>query len=569
VESISKNKKWWKEAVVYQIYPRSFKDSNGDGIGDLRGIIEKLDYLKELGVDVVWLSPVYKSPNDDNGYDISDYQAIMDEFGTLADWDELLAQMHGRGMKLVMDLVVNHTSDEHPWFIESRKSKDNPYRDYYIWRPGKEGKEPNNWQSFFSGSAWQYDETTGEYYLHLFSKKQPDLNWKNPNVRKEIFKMMTWWLDRGIDGFRMDVINLLSKVEGLPDAPVTNLNDRYQWGGQYFVNGPKLMDYLREMKEKVLSKYDILTVGETPFVNTDDAIRFTNEQDGVMSMLFHFEHMDVDTKPGSPLGKWDIQPWKLTDLKKIMSKWQTELHGKGWNSLYLENHDQPRSVSRFGDDQRYRLESAKMLATWLHMMQGTPYIYQGQEIGMTNVAFPTIEQYRDVEVHNLWKDLVVEKGYDPEKILKAIHYRGRDNARTPMQWDATEHAGFTTGTPWIEVNPNYREINVEQALKDENSIFHYYKKLIRLRKEHDIIVYGSYELILEDDEQIYAYIRKLDNEQLLVITNFSAETPTFVLPNHITFTEKQLLISNYPVDENEEIETILLKPYEARVYKLK
>ncbi|HZG61579.1 MAG TPA: alpha-glucosidase [Anoxybacillus sp.] len=569
MESISKNKKWWKEAVVYQIYPRSFKDSNGDGIGDLRGIIEKLDYLKELGVDVVWLSPVYKSPNDDNGYDISDYQAIMDEFGTLADWDELLAQMHGRGMKLVMDLVVNHTSDEHPWFIESRKSKDNPYRDYYIWRPGKEGKEPNNWQSFFSGSAWQYDETTGEYYLHLFSKKQPDLNWKNPNVRKEIFKMMTWWLDRGIDGFRMDVINLLSKVEGLPDAPVTNLNDRYQWGGQYFVNGPKLMDYLREMKEKVLSKYDILTVGETPFVNTDDAIRFTNEQDGVMSMLFHFEHMDVDTKPGSPLGKWDIQPWKLTDLKKIMSKWQTELHGKGWNSLYLENHDQPRSVSRFGDDQRYRLESAKMLATWLHMMQGTPYIYQGQEIGMTNVAFPTIEQYRDVEVHNLWKDLVVEKGYDPEKILKAIHYRGRDNARTPMQWDATEHAGFTTGTPWIEVNPNYREINVEQALKDENSIFHYYKKLIRLRKEHDIIVYGSYELILEDDEQIYAYIRKLDNEQLLVITNFSAETPTFVLPNHITFTEKQLLISNYPVDENEEIETILLKPYEARVYKLK
>ncbi|GMB08826.1 oligo-1,6-glucosidase [Thermolongibacillus altinsuensis] len=567
MESISK--KWWKEAVVYQIYPRSFKDSNGDGIGDLRGIIEKLDYLQELGVDVVWLSPVYKSPNDDNGYDISDYQAIMDEFGTLDDWDELLAQMHARGMKLVMDLVVNHTSDEHPWFIESRKSKDNPYRDYYIWRPGKDGKEPNNWLSFFSGSAWQYDEATGEYYLHLFSKKQPDLNWENPNVRKEIFEMMTWWLDRGVDGFRMDVINVLSKVEGLPDAPVTNPNDRYQWGGQYFVNGPKLMDYLREMKEKVLSKYDIMTVGETPFVNTEDAIRFTNEQDGVMNMLFHFEHMDVDSKPGSPLGKWDIQPWKLTDLKKIMSKWQTELHGKGWNSLYLENHDQPRSVSRFGDDKRYRVESAKMLATWLHMMQGTPYIYQGQEIGMTNVAFPSIEYYRDVEIHNLWKDLVVEKGYDPDKILKAIHYRGRDNARTPMQWDATENAGFTTGTPWINVNPNYREINVEQALKDENSIFHYYKKLIRLRKEHEIIVYGSYELILEDDEQIYAYMRRLNDEQLLVITNFSAETPTFVLPNHIQFTEKQLLISNYPVDENEGIETIVLKPYEARVYKLK
>ncbi|CUA79263.1 glycoside hydrolase family 13 protein [Anoxybacillus suryakundensis] len=569
MESIPKTKQWWKEAVVYQIYPRSFKDSNGDGIGDLTGIIEKLDYLQELGVDVVWLSPVYKSPNDDNGYDISDYQDIMDEFGTLADWDELLSQMHARGMKLVMDLVVNHTSDEHHWFIESRKSKDNPYRDYYIWRPGKDGKEPNNWQSFFSGSAWQYDEATGEYYLHLFSKKQPDLNWENEKVREQIFTMMTWWLDRGIDGFRMDVINLLSKVEGLPDAPVTNPNDRYQWGGQYFVNGPKLMDYLREMKEKVLSKYDIMTVGETPMVTTDDAIRFTNEQDGVMNMLFQFEHMDVDTKPGSPLGKWDIQPWKLTDLKKIMSKWQVELHGKGWNSLYLENHDQPRSVSRFGDDKTYRVESAKMLATWLHMMQGTPYIYQGQEIGMTNVAFPSIEYYRDVETINLWNDVVVNKGYDRDKILKAIHYRGRDNARTPMQWDATEHAGFTTGTPWINVNPNYCDINVEQAMKDENSVFHYYKKLIRLRKEHPIIVYGSYELLLEDDEQIYAYVRKFNNEQLLVITNFSSEQPTFKLPAHITFTEKQLLISNYVVDENESIDTIVLKPYEARVYKLK
>ncbi|ELK21172.1 oligo-1,6-glucosidase [Anoxybacillus flavithermus TNO-09.006] len=569
MESIPKTKQWWKEAVVYQIYPRSFKDSNGDGIGDLRGIIEKLDYLQELGVDVVWLSPVYKSPNDDNGYDISDYQDIMDEFGTLADWDELLHEMHARGMKLVMDLVVNHTSDEHHWFIESRKSKDNPYRDYYIWRPGKDGKEPNNWQSFFSGSAWQYDEATGEYYLHLFSKKQPDLNWENEKVREEIFNMMTWWLDRGIDGFRMDVINLLSKVEGLPDAPVTNPNDRYQWGGQYFVNGPKLMDYLREMKEKVLSKYDIMTVGETPMVTTDDAIRFTNEQDGVMNMLFQFEHMDVDSKPGSPLGKWDIQPWKLTDLKKIMSKWQVELHGKGWNSLYLENHDQPRSVSRFGDDKTYHVESAKMLATWLHMMQGTPYIYQGQEIGMTNVSFPSIEYYRDVETINLWNDVVVNKGYDPDKILKAIHYRGRDNARTPMQWDATEHAGFTTGTPWINVNPNYRDINVEQALKDENSVFHYYKKLIRLRKEHPIIVYGSYELLLEDDEQIYAYVRKFNDEQLLVITNFSSEQPTFTLPSHITFTEKQLLISNYTVDENESIDTIVLKPYEARVYKLK
>jgi len=562
------SKKWWKEAVVYQIYPRSFKDSNGDGIGDLRGMIEKLDYLKELGIDVVWLSPVYKSPNDDNGYDISDYQDIMDEFGTLADWDELISEMHKRDIKLVMDLVVNHTSDEHHWFIESRKSKDNPYRDYYIWRPGNDGKEPNNWQSFFSGSAWQYDEQTGEYYLHLFSKKQPDLNWENPKVRKEVFDMMTWWLDRGVDGFRMDVINVLSKAEGFPDVQVTNPNDNYQWAGEYFINGPKLFNYLSEMKEKVLSKYDILTVGETPGVTPEAGIRFTNEETGVMNMLFHFEHMDVDTNPNSIIGKWDIQPWKLSDLKRIMSKWQVELHGKGWNSLYLENHDQPRSVSRFGNDKEYRVESAKMLATWLHMMQGTPYIYQGQEIGMTNVAFETIEQYRDVETHNAWKDLVVEKGYDAEKLMKAIHYRGRDNARTPMQWDASENAGFTTGTPWIEVNPNYREVNVEQALRDENSIFHYYKKLIRLRKEHEIIVYGAYELILAEHEEIYAYIRKLGNEQLLVITNFSAETPVFELPKHVTFKEKQLLISNYEVDGNKEIQQITLKPYEARVYKL-
>lgn len=562
------SKKWWKEAVVYQIYPRSFKDSNGDGIGDLRGIIEKLDYLKELGIDVVWLSPVYKSPNDDNGYDISDYQDIMDEFGTLADWDELISEMHKRDIKLVMDLVVNHTSDEHHWFIESRKSKDNPYRDYYIWRPGNDGKEPNNWQSFFSGSAWQYDEQTGEYYLHLFSKKQPDLNWENPKVRKEVFDMMTWWLDRGVDGFRMDVINVLSKTEGLPDAPIANPNDRYQWGGEYFVNGPELFNYLTKMKEKVLSRYDILTVGETPGVTPEDGIRFTNEENGVVNMVFHFEHMDVDTNPNSLIGKWDIQPWKLTDLKKIMSKWQVELHGKGWNSLYLENHDQPRSVSRFGNDKEYRVESAKMLATWLHMMQGTPYIYQGQEIGMTNVTFETIEQYRDVETHNMWKDLVIEKGYDAEKIMKAIHYRGRDNARTPMQWDATDNAGFTTGTPWIQVNPNYREINAEQALKDKNSVFHYYKKLIRLRKEHEIIVYGSYELILEEHEQIYAYVRKFEGEQLLVITNFSSESPIFHLPKHISFKEKQLLISNYEVRMDEDIQKITLKPYEARVYKL-
>ncbi|HET9912420.1 MAG TPA: alpha-glucosidase, partial [Anaerolineales bacterium] len=378
------NKVWWKEAVVYQIYPRSFYDSNGDGIGDLRGIIQKLDYLKELGIDVVWLSPVYKSPNDDNGYDISDYQDIMDEFGTLADWEELLAEMHKRGIKLVMDLVVNHTSDEHPWFRESRKSKDNPYRDFYIWRPGKDGREPNNWVSFFRGSAWQYDEQTGEYYLHLFTKKQPDLNWENPKVREEVFKMMDWWLQKGIDGFRMDVINLISKVPGLPDAPVIN-NDRYQWGAQYYINGPRLMEFLTEMKQKVLSRYDILTVGETPLVTPQDAIMIANEDTGALKMVFQFEHMDLDGQKSADPER-SLVPWKLADLKKVITRWQKGLENRAWNSNYLENHDQPRSVSRFGDDGRYRVESAKLLATFVHMLQGTPYVYQGEEIGMTNVA---------------------------------------------------------------------------------------------------------------------------------------------------------------------------------------
>ncbi|RSK26643.1 alpha-glucosidase [Bacillus sp. HMF5848] len=561
--------KWWKESVVYQIYPRSFNDSNGDGIGDIQGIIEKLDYLKDLGAEIIWLSPVYKSPNDDNGYDISDYQDIMEEFGTLDDWDQLINEMHNRGLKLVMDLVINHTSDEHNWFVEARKSKDNPYRDYYMWRPGKDGKEPNNWVSFFSGSAWQYDEASDEYFLHLFTKKQPDLNWENPKVRQELWDMMRWWLDRGVDGFRMDVINMISKVEGLPDAPITNPNYEYQWGGQYFANGPRFMEYMQEMNEKVLNDYDVMTVGETPFVDPDLGSEYTNDETGVMSMLFQFEHMDIDAKPGGHLGKWDVQPWKLTELKRIMSKWQVELHGRGWNSLYLENHDQPRSVSRFGNDKEYHNESAKMLATWLHMMQGTPYIYQGQELGMTNVQFGSIEEYRDVETHNLWKDLVVNKGADPEKIMGAIYYRGRDNARTPMQWNDSENAGFTTGTPWIQVNPNYSEINAEKAVKDENSIYNYYKALIKLRKQEPAIVHGSYELLLEDDEQIYAYTRTYNGEKLLVITNFSSETPTFTLPSHITFSTKEVLISNYEVDAQEDIANIELKPYEARVYKLK
>lgn len=561
-------RKWWKEAVVYQIYPRSFKDSNGDGIGDIQGIISKLDYLKELGIDVVWLSPVYKSPNDDNGYDISDYQNIMDEFGKLDDWDQLIEEMHKRDIKLVMDLVVNHSSDEHEWFVESRKSKDNPYRDYYIWRKGKAGKEPNNWVSFFSGSAWEYDEQTDEYYLHLFTKKQPDLNWENPKLRREVYDMMKWWLDKGVDGFRMDVINIISKVEGLPDAQVQDPDDKYHWGGDYFANGPKILDYLTEMKREVLDKYDMMTVGETPLVTPEDGIRYTNEETGVMNMLFQFEHMDVDVKENGNLGKWSIKEWDLLELKKVMSKWQVEMEGKGWNSLYLENHDQPRSVSRFGNDKEYREESAKMLATWLHMMQGTPYIYQGQEIGMTNVKFDKIEDYKDVEIHNFWKEQVVQKGNDPSEMLKAIEYRGRDNARTPMHWDDSENAGFTTGAPWIKLNPNYTEINAKKAMEDPSSIFHYYKKLIQLRKENPIIVYGSYQLILEDHGQIYAYTRTLGAETLLVISNFYKNTVTFHLPETISYTTKNLLICNYEVDDYASIEQFEMNPYETRVYKL-
>lgn len=561
------NKAWWKESVVYQIYPRSFCDSNADGIGDLRGIIGKLDYLQTLGVDVVWLSPVYKSPNDDNGYDISDYQDIMDEFGTLADWEEMLAGMHQRGIKLVMDLVVNHTSDEHPWFVESRTSVDNAYRDYYIWRPGKDGREPNNWVSHFSGSAWQNDAATGEYYLHLFSKKQPDLNWENPAVRRDVFAMMRWWLDKGIDGFRMDVINMISKAPGLPDAPAVS-RDRYQYGGQFFLHGPRLLEFLDEMKQDVLSHYDILTVGETPGASPERASEIANEETGALSMVFQFEHMGLDENPGGS-GKWDIKPWSLLDLKRVMSRWQKGLEGRGWNSLYLSNHDQPRSLSRFGDDGRYRVESAKLLATFLHMQQGTPYVYQGEEIGMTNVAFDTIADYRDIETLNVYREFVVNEGRDPQAVLALIHAKGRDNARTPFQWDDRAHAGFTTGTPWIKVNPNYTEINARQALADPDSIFYYYQKLIRLRKAHPIIVYGTYDLILETHPQIYAFTRTWQEDRLLVMLNFSAQTPVFALPRAISFAGQELLISNYAVDADENIHQLTLRPYDARVYWLR
>lgn len=563
------NKTWWKESVVYQIYPRSFKDSNGDGIGDLRGIIEKLDYLKDLGINVVWLSPVYKSPNDDMGYDISDYQDIMDDFGTLADWEELIAGMHARGIKLLMDLVVNHTSDEHPWFQEARKSKDNPYRDYYIWRPGRTDgpvPEPNNWLSFFSGPAWQYDVLTGEYYLHLFSRKQPDLNWENPRVRAEVFKMMNWWLDKGVDGFRMDVINLISKVPGLPDAPIPDPAHPYQWGGQYFTNGPRLMEFLHEMKREVLSRGQVFSVGECPGVSTHEAIMITNEETGALSMVFQFEHMGLDSKAGALMGKWAFKPVELKDLKTTMSRWQTDLDGQGWNSLYLSNHDQPRPVSRFGNDGDFRVVSAKMLGTFLHMQQGTPYIYQGEEIGMTNVRFPSIDDYRDIETLNMYRE-AMGRGADPRQVLESIYVKGRDNARTPLQWDATSQAGFTGGVPWIKVNPNYTTINVAQAVADPDSVYHYYCKLIQLRREHPVIVYGSYHLILAEHPQIYAYTRTLEGECLLVLLNFSQQDASFELPGEISVSSAELLISNYPA-KADDLYNRLLRPFEARVYRL-
>ena len=549
-------KAWWKEAVVYQIYPRSFCDSNGDGIGDLNGITSKLDYLKELGIDVIWLSPVYKSPNDDNGYDISDYEDIMTEFGTMDDFDKMLAAAHERGIKIVMDLVVNHTSDEHPWFVESRSSKDNEKRDYYIWKEGKDGKEPTNWGSAFSGPAWKYDEKTDMYYLHLFSVKQPDLNWENPKVRKEVFDMMTRWCEKGIDGFRMDVISLISKPEGYPDAKVVGL-----YGDMGIcANGPKVHDYLKEMNEKVLSKFDIMTVGETAGVTLEEAKKYANTDGSELNMVFQFEHMDLD---GGEKFKWSTKPMPLVPLKENLSKWQKGLDGVAWNSLYFCNHDQPRIVSRLGDESdAYRELSAKCIATCLHMMQGTPYVYQGEELGMTNTVFNSVDDFRDLESINAYRELVESGLYTDEDMFPKIAHKSRDNARTPMQWDASENAGFTTGTPWIAVNPNYKKINVADQLKREDSVFHYYQKLIRLRKENEIIVYGNYELLLPEDENIFAYKRTLDNQKLLVVCNFSKSEQKFDFSG---YENAKVLISNYNRDAREDG---ILKPYEAIVLLL-
>jgi oligo-1,6-glucosidase len=558
---------WWKECVVYQIYPRSFYDSNGDGIGDLRGIIQKLDYLQQLGVGVVWLCPIYASPNDDNGYDISDYHAIQAEFGSMADWEELLAELHRHGIKLLMDLVVNHTSDEHPWFVASRAPKENPYRDFYIWRPGKGDGPPNNWQSLFGGSAWQYDAATGKYYLHLFSRKQPDLNWENPALREAIYAMMDWWLDKGVDGFRLDAINLISKAAGLPDAPVTT-DSRYQFPGALVFNGPRLVEFLREMKTRVLEPRDVFTVGETSLVTTEHAIALTDEGEGPLNMLFQFEHMDLDKDRRSVAPRWSRQPWSLLELKRLMTRWQKELEQRGWNSQYLSNHDLPRAVSRFGDDGRYRIESAKLLATFLHMLQGTPYIYQGEEIGMTNVAFESITDYRDIETLNMYREFVEERGRDPQEVLALIHALSRDNARTPMQWDASPQAGFSAGRPWIKLNPNYATINVQQALADPQSIWHYYRRLIALRAANPTIVYGRYDLLLAEHPAIYAFTRTLQDDRLLVVLNFGASTPTFAWPDELGEVSAELLIGNYLLDPHAGLRRVDMRPFEARVYRL-
>ncbi len=546
---------WWKEAVVYQIYPRSFMDSNGDGIGDLKGVISKLDYLKDLGIDVIWLSPVYQSPNDDNGYDISDYYSIMGEFGTMEDFDALLDGAHKRGIKIVMDLVVNHTSDQHKWFIESRKSKDNPYRDYYIWREGKDGKEPNNWGSRFRGSAWEYDEETDMYYLHSYSKKQPDLNWENVKVREDIYQMMDWWCQKGIDGFRMDVISMISKDQSFPDGEVKGLYGDFS---PYIMNGPKVHDYLKEMNHKVLSRYDLMTVGETIGVTTGEAKKYASCQGDELNMIFQFEHVWLG---GGKLGKWTDKRVDLIELKNVMSKWQTELEDKAWNSLYWDNHDQPRAVSRFGNDStKYRNLSAKMLATCLHMMKGTPYVYQGEELGMINVSFEALEDYKDIDTLNTYEEYVSNGLATKEEMMGYIHCKSRDNARTPMQWNDNPNAGFTAGIPWIKINPNYTDINAEAQVNDPDSVYSYYKKLISLRKQYDIIVYGNYQLLEKDHEKLFIYSRTLGNEKLLILCNFTEDIVDYKPEKE--WESATVLIDNYSGVERKSNQ---LLPYEARV----
>ncbi len=532
-----KRQPWWKNAVVYQIYPKSFQDSNGDGIGDIRGIIGRLDYLKDLGIDAVWLSPVYRSPQDDNGYDISDYQDIDPMFGTLSDMEELIAEAKKRGIRIIMDLVLNHTSDEHRWFLEAKKGKDNPYHDYYVWRDGAEGELPNDMKAAFGGPAWEWVPELGQYYFHQFSVKQPDLNWENPKVRRKIYDMILWWMDKGVGGFRLDVIDQIAKE---PDKKITN-------------NGPRLHEFLQEMSRETFQKGDLITVGEAWGANTENAKLYSNPDGSEFSMVFQFEHMVMDQQPGKE--KWDLAPLPFVKMKQCMSKWQKALYGTGWNSLFLDNHDLPRIVSRWGDDKEYRKESAKMLATMLHGMQGTPYIYQGEELGMTNVRFDDISHYEDIETLNLYRERV-EEGYSPEDVMESIYAKSRDNARTPMQWSAEKNAGFTEGTPWIEVNPNYTEINAEEERRDPESVYSYYRTLTHLRKEYPVFIDGKFDLLMEDDEQIFAYTRTTEESEMLVCVNFTGTPAACLLLGE--WKDAQVLIHNYDGDVPEE-----MKPYEA------
>jgi oligo-1,6-glucosidase len=562
----SVEKKWWQSAVVYQIYPRSFADSSGNGVGDIPGILRRLDHLEYLGIDVLWLSPVYPSPMDDGGYDISDYEDVDPEFGTLADLDELIAALHERGIKIIMDLVVNHTSDEHPWFKESRSDRDNPKRDWYWWRPprdgrtgGEPGAEPNNWGSFFSGPAWQYDERTGDYYLHLFSKSQPDLNWENPEMRQAVYAMMRWWLDRDVDGFRMDVIDMISKDTSLPDGTVRP-GEEYGDLGPFVIDGPRVHEFLQEMHREVFAGVDrpLLLVGETPGVTVEEARRFTAPDSHELDMVFQFEHMQVDRGAS----KWDVLPFDVRLLKNVMAKWQHGLAGVGWNSLYWDNHDQPRVVSRFGDDGRYRKRSAKALATVLHLQRGTPYVYQGEEIAMTNYPFASIEEFRDIESINYYQQSVAE-GEDPEAVLASLRAMSRDNGRTPMQWDDTPNAGFTDGEPWIATNPNYKEVNVAAESGDPDSVLEHYRRLIRLRHEEPAVAYGDFAMVVPDDPKLYAFTRSYEGVDLLVVANFSEDGA--VIPGTVAddWVDAELVLCNL----DGERDGLRMEPWESRIYR--
>lgn len=553
---------WWQNAVVYQIYPRSFQDSNDDGIGDLRGIISRLDYIKKLGADIIWLNPIYKSPNVDNGYDISDYQAIHPDFGSLDDFQELLDKAHELGLKIMMDLVVNHSSDENKWFEESRKGPDNPYRDYYIWRDPVDGHAPTNWGSYFSGPAWQYDEQSGQYYLHLFATKQPDLNWENPKLRHSVYDIMNWWADRGVDGFRMDVINLISKPEKYVDGKL-NDGEPYANVEPLVANGHRVHEFLQEMHQNVMDKHDLVTVGETPGATVDDAKQYANLSQTELNMVFQFEHVSLDGNANPAFGKWDDRHVTLSKIRSSLSNWQTKLGGKAWNSLYWNNHDQPRAVSRFGnDDPKYRVKSAKMLGTMLHFMQGTPYIYEGEEIGMTNAHFQSLSDYQDLETINIFKQLVTDgKLIDSETMMKYIAFHSRDNARTPMQWNDSKNAGFSTHQPWLKVNANYPDINVENALTDPDSVFYYYQKLIKLRHELPVITNGKFGVLPgnDQDQDVFVYTRKNNDTTLFIIINFSDKQ----LERHYELPDaKKIIISNYDDDNTDE-----LRPYEAKVYQ--